>query len=290
MIWVCWLVFLLGAVAFVQAWRRLRSTSLTHALVWAVAAWLAWTAVVLLDQVGVPSVLTPARYLGLCLVGCAGSAVLGARRPGVVAWNFVVLGLLAVLLLFLAEGVVVGGELQLGPVRTTFLAVTLAIGIANYVPTRMAPAALLAGLGCGWQLWELVRHAGGNHAPFLDQAYADLLILCAPPAAAACALLPGKGGTETDRLWRSFRDCFGMIWGLRLREQFNRAAANAALPVELGWGGLRAVPTAQQTDTNDRDAALTILRALLKRFGPEALDLDADPAAVGHRGDQPTPA
>jgi hypothetical protein len=289
MIWLCWLIFLLGAVAFSNAWRRLRATSLTHALVWAVVAWLAWGVVVWLDQFGPAAALTPARYVALCLVGCAGSAVLGARRPGVAAWDFVVLGLLAVFLLFLAEGAVVGGELQLGPVRTTFLALTLALGIANYLPTRLVPAALLAGAGCGWQMWELVRLAAGSHAPFFDGTYAELLILCVPPAAAACAMLPEKEGTEAaDRLWRAFRDRFGLIWGLRLREQFNRAAANAALPLELGWGGLRAGPEAQQSDASATDAALAILRALLKRFGPETPASAEEPAAVRHRGDEPT--
>ena len=45
-------------------------------------------------------------------------AVLGARRPGVTAWNFVVAGLLAVLLRPLFEGL---GELRLGPAHLLFL-------------------------------------------------------------------------------------------------------------------------------------------------------------------------
>jgi hypothetical protein len=215
-------------------------------------------------------------------------AVLGARRPGVAAWDFVILGLLAVLLLFLAEGAAVGGELQLGPVRTTFLVLTLTVGIANYLPTRMAPAAFLLGLGCGGELWELVQHARGGHAPPFVRAYADLMILCVPPTAAACRLLARTGGGEVDRLWRAFRDDFGMIWALRLREQFNRAAANAALPLELGWSGLRPPTGTQEPDAHAEGAALALLRALLKRFGPQALG--EMPAAAHERADQFEPS
>lgn len=279
MTWVCGLIFLVGAVPFVQAWRTLRHTSLVHALVWAATAWLAWGTVALLDQIVSDSMMTAARYTALCLVGCAGVAVLGARRPGVAAWDFVVLGLLAVLVLFLAEGAVVGGELQLGPVRITFLGLTLAIGIANYLPTRMALAAILLGLGCGWELWELVQRAGGAAASGFARAYADLTILCVPPAAAVCGLRVRKTGTDADRLWRSFRDSFGVIWGLRLREQFDRAAVNAGLPLELGWDGLRPA-TGEEPDAHGSDAALAILRALLKRFGPPPVE---PPAAALER-------
>lgn len=263
MTWLSWLVFLLGALAFWQAWRTLRHTSLAHALAWGVGAWLAWGGVLLLDQVASSAAATAGRYLALSLVGCAGVAVLGARRPGVAAWDFVVLGLLAVLLLFLAEGALTGGELQLGPVRTAFLALTLAAGIANYLPTQMAPSALLLAVGCACELWDLVQRPS---PAFLGKPYAELLILLAPPTA---LLTCWKTGHEVDRLWRSFRDSFGLIWGLRLREQFNRAAANAALPVELGWSGLRSASGKDEPDALASAASLGLLRALLKRFGPE---------------------
>jgi hypothetical protein len=71
---------------------------------------------------------------------------------------------------------------------------------------------------------------------------------------------------ELDRLWLAYRDRFGLVWGQRMREQFNRAAANAGWPVFLTWQGLAstgasaAPPTAQTVAT---------LQAVLKRFGPE---------------------
>ena len=46
-------------------------------------------------------------YLALCFTGCVGVAVLGARRPHVGAWHFVVLGLLGVMALPLVENMVI---------------------------------------------------------------------------------------------------------------------------------------------------------------------------------------
>ena len=82
-----------------RAWRANRGTALAHAVGWAVAAWAAWLAAFLFGGDGALG-----RYVALSLTGCAGVAVLGARRPHVGAWNFVVASLLAVLLLPVAQG------------------------------------------------------------------------------------------------------------------------------------------------------------------------------------------
>src|SRR5882724_5107505 len=78
-----------------RAWRANRGTALGHAVGWAAAAWAAF----LFGGNGALG-----RYVALSLTGCAGVAVLGARRPHVGAWDFVVGSLLAVLLLPVAQG------------------------------------------------------------------------------------------------------------------------------------------------------------------------------------------
>jgi hypothetical protein len=70
-------------------------------------------------------------------------------------------------------------------------------------------------------------------------------------------------GSATDQLWARFRDRFGAVWALRLREQFNAAAQNAGWPVRLGWFGL--VPKTVQP-APEWHATLV---ALQKRFGFE---------------------
>src|SRR5262249_48225547 len=81
-----------------RAWGASRGTSLTHALAWASGAWLAWLYLAIGPAIWGERVrvVEPARYVALCLTACAGVAVLGARRPALWAWNFVVLGLLVI--------------------------------------------------------------------------------------------------------------------------------------------------------------------------------------------------
>src|SRR5439155_7670139 len=149
-------LFLIGFYPLLRAWWANRQTSLFQALNWVLAAWLAWILTVLFsDPSGAARPLDPTRYLALCLTGCAGVAVLGARRPHVGAWNFVVLGLLAVMLLPLLETVIAGAP-SLDLLRVLFLSATLAVGVLNYLPTRLAPAVVLVALGCAGETVLLV--------------------------------------------------------------------------------------------------------------------------------------
>src|SRR4051794_17756783 len=93
-----WAVFISSAGPLIFAVWSNRMTALFHTLLWVIAAWLAWL-------ISAGTQLPSANYCALALTGCAGVAVFGARRPGVSAWNFVVLGLLVVLLLPLSEAV-----------------------------------------------------------------------------------------------------------------------------------------------------------------------------------------
>src|SRR5271166_2365280 len=92
------LAMLTGFYPLAGAWAANRSTTLRSGLAWAGAAQGAFV----IRALAPDSML--AVYIGLCLAACAGIAVLGARRPGVGAWNFVVVGLFAVLLLPVASG------------------------------------------------------------------------------------------------------------------------------------------------------------------------------------------
>src|SRR5207249_2720905 len=149
------LIFLTGFYPLWSALRGNRKTTLFHTIIWAFMAWIAWVEVLFLEVLHEDGAPILARYLALGLVGCASMAVLGARRPGVVAWNFVVGGLLVVLLFLWLEGRLAEDDRILLRVRTVFLASTLAIGVLNYLPTRLAPAALMLALGCGFEILQL---------------------------------------------------------------------------------------------------------------------------------------
>lgn len=229
---------LLAAVPLAIATWANRRTTLVHALAWAWAAWLGWFSAAC-------AVMPPS--IGIALTGCAGVAVLGARRPGAAAWHFVVSGLFVVLLLPLAEAVVRGAAVELDGPRTSFLALLMAVCIGNYLPTRLGLGAALLGIACTVVIEELQWTA--MTAAFLA------------PWAAWLGVRWPTHATKFDETWRDFRNRFGAIWALRLRDQFNAAATNAGLPVELGWSGLRGV-----TPGNDA-AARAFLTALLQRFG-----------------------
>lgn len=251
-------LFVLGLWPLSRAWLAARGTALFHAVLWAHLAWLAWGAT-LIDRGEMHP--DPAVYVALCTTACAGVAVFGARRPQVTAWNFVVLGLLAVMVLPLIETWLIGAR-SLDWLRITFLAITLAVSVLNYLPTRFGVAAFLVGLACAA---ELVAVAAPMALPSGPEADAVRSCFFAAPLLAwlTVRLLPRDGLNELDRTWRDFRDCWGVVWAQRVREQFNRAAANAGWRVHLSWQGF-----VFRADVHDpiRDEVAQTLQSLLKRF------------------------
>jgi hypothetical protein len=257
-----WLFFLTGAFPLWTAWQGNRRTSLFQAMTWTAAAWVAWGAmmIVVLEAGGVPDERT-ASYLALCLTVCAAVAVLGARRPGVGAWNFVLLGLLAVMLLPIAESLVTG-RVGYDTPRLIFLTATLAVGVLNYLPTQLAPAALLCGLAGGVEVLALADLAEP------DATFSWWLLALAPWVALACWRLRGRPASEFDLVWLDFRDRFGFFWAQRTREQFNRSAAHAGWPVILRWHGLRLKKGTTLPAPEVQSEIVATLRAMLQRFGP----------------------
>lgn len=252
---MCWIfaaLYIAGLAPLLLAWWSQRGASLAHALAWAILAWLAWGATAVLGDSA-----DWAHYGSLCLTGCAGVAVLGARRPHVFAWNFVVLGLLAVMLLPMLETFFVGTSAR-GSLRIFFMGATIAVGILNYLPTRLALAALLLLIVCNGEMVRLFAPdwLPGETVPIL----APILLAAVPWLAWGCLRRRSHNVRPCDRFWLDFRDTWGLFWAQRVREQFNRAAENAGLNVELTWRGMRGL------DAGEEPRALEILRAILQRF------------------------
>jgi hypothetical protein len=259
--WLLPLLILAGFYPWIRAWLAVKKTSLAHALAWTCLAWLSWTVAEVARLQGPLPELLPIRYLALCLTACAGVAVLGARRPHVGAWNFVVAGLLAVLALPLLENLALGSR-PIGPVRIGFLAATLLVVFGNYAATCLWPAALLAGLGCGGEMWLLLA---GDDTPWAVTLGFPLAIGLVPWVGWVFWVLRRQPATELDRRWLDFRDRFGTLWSLRIREQFNHAAEHAGWPVILTWSGIspRKVDPSRNWDEGE---ILADFQALIKRF------------------------
>lgn len=264
--WWVGLVYFTGAYPLWRAWRANRQTSLLYAVYWTWASWLAWGALIFADELGLTNSICAVCYLALCLTGCAGVAVLGARRPGVEAWNLVVAGLLAVLLLPIAEGFLTGTVVPNGGVRLFFLGAIIVMGVLNYLPTRLAPAAILIAYACAGELAELMKPLSLLHQPE-TWTMTQLALALVPWVAWGTVhrLPPAK--SELDRQWLDFRDRYGLVWGQRLREQFNNAAAHAGWPVLLRWHGFQ---TNAGAPAPDETVLQTTLLALMKRFGDRA--------------------
>jgi hypothetical protein len=259
---VCGVAMLAGLLPLFVAWRVNRRTTLRPALLWAAAAWLAWLgvwSVRAMHQDGPELAL-----LSLSLTGCAGVAVLGARRPHVAAWNFVVGSLLAVYLLPLLPALLGRSQVRLELAWLIFQGVVLSMTVVNYAPTRLGFGALLLGVGSGLELARLAGWKDGG-------TEASLWLIAASPWFAWAPNAIGRPATEADRLWRAFRDRFGLVWGQRQREQFNRAAANAGWGVTLTWSGLQSGRDASGPGPDD-PRVLGALQAVLSRFrstGPD---------------------
>jgi hypothetical protein len=267
------LVFLTGAIPIVQAARANRQTTLFHAIIWTIGAWLGWIAAACLNAPQGQPNDTFFPYLALALTGCSSMAVLGARRPGVAAWNFVILGLLIVMVFLLMEGRLAEDDWILRRVRTVFLASTIAIGFLNYVPTRLAPAAILLALGCALEILSISGSESQTANGDSSRAIGRLLVGLAPWAAYAQLRWHPKPRSEFDEIWLRFRNSYGMFWAQRLREQFNLSAKNSDWPVVLRWQGLRILHGASPHGPADRQAMYDNLRALMKRFDVPAKEL-----------------
>ena len=266
--WAMLCVFLAGTPVFARLWIDNRQTSLSHAVVWALLAWIAWIFTLPLEPIGSePGVFI---YLALALTGCAGIAVLGARRPGLTMWNAVVAGLLLVELLPVAESLAKQREFQVDVPRLIILAGACFIALINYLPTRAFAGVLSLAIGCGCE-WFRLKNAHEGAQRQLDAL--GRAALAATPAAIMLVRSgwPIRSKHEFDRLWLTFRDRFGVVWGQRLREQFNQSAKHAKWDVALSWLGLRTIPGEARPQLDQMAAMQDTLGALMKRFGkPES--------------------
>jgi hypothetical protein len=250
------------------AWRTNRDTSLWQAVLWAVVAWTAWVVAFFVEGFAGEASGRMAVYLALCLTGCAGVAVLGARQPGLNAWNFVVLGLLAVFCLPLFPPLIDGRPFELDGPQMYFLSAVLAFTFLNYFWTRRLSCFLV--LSAIYLILEILYVRGLEGRWQIASHRTRHLIhvqLSVFPWLVAISLygLCCYGG-EALWLWWEFRDRYGALWALRVQDQFNRAAVHAGLPVRIDWGcGVVYDPPGSE-QTNEAKAA-ELLKAVLKRFG-----------------------
>lgn len=239
------LVLLGGFYPLYRAWAAARGSTIRHPLAWGFAAWAAWCLTAWLGEAWL-------HWLASSLTACCGVAVLNARRPHVLAWHFVVAGLLLLLLRPFWEGAGESFVARLSGLYVTALAVGLSVTVGNHLPTRLGVPALIVGLVCGLDLARLTE-------TIEFPEWATWAMLASVPWL-GWLLVRSESASEFDRTWRTFRDRYGFGWAALTQQLFNNAAKNAD-GGGLHWSGLRGQV--------DQAKALATLRRLLLRFTAE---------------------
>ncbi|MGE3821326.1 MAG: hypothetical protein AB7I30_18085, partial [Isosphaeraceae bacterium] len=267
--------------ALLQGFRALRGTELKGALHWAcvtIALGIATQGLALCEPLasGRP-IAGHLCYLTTLAALAALISVLNARTPGGGAWAILMALLVLVFLIpwlegaGLREGISVLGRLRLENPWSLFYGFLVLAGVTNFLPTRFGPSALWLLLGFALEFLGL--------SGWIESKPTRALIWAAVPCTFASACLAaarregqraGDAGSGTlESLWLWFRDHWGVVWGLRVLERFNRTAEAQGWTLRLTWQG---VQNGRPEDRSE-EAALTLLKGLLRRFAqPSRLD------------------
>jgi hypothetical protein len=262
-----------------------RGTALESAWPCAAFVWLVWlivTGLAAAERLGALSSLHAwidvLWYLAAILALTPPVAVLGARRPAARVWTaFVLIPLVLVfawpVLAALQQAAVPVAFALEAPLLVGFTLVAV-MGAGNYLGLRFSSSALLWIAGLLLVVLPLCPATSGW--VFEAQTGRALGTLCLV-ASAWLADRQTKGhnaGTlpqraPLDRVWRDFRDLFGIVWARRIQERFNDEARQQALPFHLGIDGLEDATgraPAAAVDGQSLAAAEASLRWLLQKF------------------------
>ena len=249
--------------------KEVARTTLTSPWWWSLAAVIVWSA----SELAAATVETQAAWLAplrLAVVAiscCPIVALLGAKRPQQLAWNFVVLGFWIMMSLPAVENYLLhrGQPLVLGDARGWFLWIAILLGPINFLPTRYWLATLLIATGQTLALADILpvlRRTDVSQHELIGLGLATLGLI-------AARLVPRRKERGYDRLWLDFRDSFGLLWSLRVQERINELARANGWPLTLGWRGFQssgAATNVHSLDPHIEPILRTSLRGLLRRF------------------------
>ena len=196
-------------------------------------------------------------------------AVLGAKRPQHWGWQWVVASLWAVLVWPAGQAALAGTGMDLFVAWKLFLLALVGMGLVNYLPTRYWSAAMLVAVGQLALLWEFLwphQQQPIDHLPL-----AGLASFLAATVAAFLSHRWNAKNQESNTLeshttrWLSFRDAFGLLWGLRILGRVNETAELKKWPMRLHWNGfqLEANTSPSETQLQELDDAFA---TLMRRF------------------------
>lgn len=267
-----------------RAWTAARGTALRPVILWGLGA----VALAVAAQLcGVVEPLEAGRpwlgrftYLSTLASLAALLSVLNARTPGAGAWAVLMTMLVVVFLIpwleepgrfHQARGLRL---LRLDAPWTIFFILVAGTGVTNYLPTRYGPAALALGLGYVLEYLSLTRPdwpAEARAAAWSGFSWSlAAAVWTARRRARRERPVSTAPGDALNQTWLWFRDHWGVVWGLRIAERFNKSAESARWPCRIGWFGTIAGSEGEPASTPV--AAVSTFRGLLRRFiKPERL-------------------
>jgi hypothetical protein len=209
-------------------------------------------------------------YLGTLAALARLVSVLNARNPGAGPWAGLMGLLVLVFLIPWLEGTGLArapgalARLRLVAPWSIFFGLLVVAGVTNYLPTRFGLAAAWLGLGFAVEGLALMStHLGpwwrAALWPVMPWALAtavtaaDLRVWVRPPTA-----------SRLEAVWLWFRDHWGVVWALRVRDRFNRSAEASGWTLRLAWGGVAEIGGPGIVPSPDESEAMLI--GLLRRF------------------------
>lgn len=235
------LLTFLAALVAARGVFRLRGTTLVSPGCWLLGALVLgglWRGAVRLQWTDADSSAAEATGF-LCAMATLLPAValLGAKRPQHLAWNWVVAALGLMVSLPAIECLLFGRAApahDLG-LRGWFLWVLWCLTLVTYLPTRQWASSLLAAGGQVLWLGEYLPLVQGSIVEN-PAAWGQCLLAGSVLAAGIVDLLPRRHPAGA-REWLDFRDSFGLFWALRVQERMNDSAQRLGWDYLLLWGG-----------------------------------------------------
>ena len=236
---------LIATALLVAALPRVRGTTLLSPWCWLVTAIWAIAVVHLIPDEGLSATgrhwHEAIQYSAHSLIFCPFMSLLGARRPQNRMWEMVVITLWFILVLPALEVVIVrpGQNYDTQGIRAWFMMILIFVSSMNIILGRFWICGIL--IGCAQ--FALVNAHLPSWLQFQSTAMVPWGLGFAIAALIAMFALPKPDRSKMrveDQVWLDYRDMFGGMWALRIRERINVTAKINDWDLRLEWDGFTA--------------------------------------------------
>ena len=273
--WLALGMLLTLLLLLVRGWTRLRGTTLTAPCSWAAFSTVCLAAAVWVQ--GLQSVAESVRgqsalwFAAVTTSFCPLMAILGAKRPQNVGWQWVVASLWLVLIWPVGQTVLMRlTTVELFSAWKLFLMALIVLGPLNHLPTRFWSASLLVAAGQTLLLSEYLWSFTSESTAWLLPTGVGCFLLAAGIVTWQCRVAASENGEEDSlaaysRQWKKFRDAYGAFWALRILGRVNQTAELCDWPMRLTWTGFELSPEVKPTAEQLAELDQT-MSTLLRRF------------------------